>query len=170
MIHDIDIILSLVNSEVVDIDASGVPVVSEHADIANARLKFKNGCVANITASRISQNRMRKMRLFQKNAYISIDFLQGQSEVFRLVEAGDTSIKPTFMLGEIQQGAVKRNIVFEQPPAPPDHNPLRYELQLFVDGIQTGNPPIVNGNVAAHALDVAERIMYKIRGAAQSFE
>jgi len=165
MIHDIDIILSLVNSEVERIEASGVAVVSEHADIANARLQFKNGCVANITASRISQNRMRKMRLFQKNAYISIDFLQGQSEVFRLVDSDDASATPTFMLGQIEQGAVKRNIVFEQPPSPPDHNPLKYELQLFVDSVRTGTPPVVDGSVAAHALEVAEQIMRKIQPA-----
>jgi predicted dehydrogenase len=159
MIHDIDIILSLVKSEVVSIDASGIAVVSASADIANARLTFRNGCVANITASRISQNRMRKMRLFQKNAYISIDFGQGAAEVFRLVDEDDTSVTPTFMLGKIEEGAVKRNIVFEQPPVPQDHNPLAYELQLFVDAVQSGTPPIVDGVAGQHALEVAERIV-----------
>jgi predicted dehydrogenase len=162
MIHDIDIILSLVDSEVESIDASGVAVVSEHADIANARIQFKNGCVANITASRISQNRMRKMRLFQKDAYLAIDFLQGQSEVFRLVDSDDTSVSPTFMLGQIEQGAVKRNIIFEQPPAPEDHNPLKYELQLFINAVHDGEPPVVNSVVAARALEVAEQIIEKI--------
>ncbi len=161
MIHDIDIILSLVRSEVESIDASGLAVVSDTADIANARLKFANGCVANITASRISQNRMRKMRLFQRNAYISIDFLQGQSEVFRLVDA-DADVTPTYMLGMIEQGKVKRNIVFEQPPVPTDHNPLKYELQLFVNAVNNGTRPIVDGIAAQHALEVAEEIVRRI--------
>ncbi len=162
MIHDIDIILSLVKSEVASIDASGIAVVSGSADIANARITFTNGCVANITASRISQNRMRKMRLFQKNAYLSIDFLQGISEVFRLVDADDTSVSPTYMLGMIDQGSVKRNIVFEQPPVPNDHNPLKYELQLFVDAVRNGTRPIVDGLAAQQALEVAEEIVRKI--------
>ncbi|MDT8325406.1 MAG: gfo/Idh/MocA family oxidoreductase, partial [Bacteroidota bacterium] len=162
MIHDIDIILSLVKSEVQSIDASGIAVVSESADIANARITFTNGCVANITASRISQNRMRKMRLFQKNAYLSIDFGQGLAEVFRLVDADDDSVAPTYMLGMIDQGSVKRNIVYEQPPVPKDHNPLKYELQLFVDAVRNGTQPIVDGLAAQQALEVAEEIVAKI--------
>ncbi len=159
MIHDIDIILSLVGSEVVKIDANGTAVVSETADIANARLQFRNGAVANITASRISQNRMRKMRLFQKNAYISIDFLQGTSEVFRIIDTGSEDVEPTSMLGSIDQGAVKRTIIHEQPPVPQDHNPLRHELQLFVDAVRTGTKPVVDGTAGQHALEVAEQIM-----------
>ncbi|MCB2205714.1 Gfo/Idh/MocA family oxidoreductase [bacterium] len=162
MIHDIDIILSLVKSEVKSIDASGIAVVSESADIANARITFTNGCVANITASRISQNRMRKMRLFQKNAYLSIDFLQGLAEVFRLVDVDDADVSPTYMLGMIDQGSVKRNIVYEQPPVPKDHNPLKYELQLFVDAVRNGTQPIVDGLAAQQALEVAEEIVRKI--------
>lgn len=159
MIHDIDIILSLVKSEVESIDASGIAVVSESADIANARIKFTNGCVANITASRISQNKMRKMRMFQKNAYISIDFLQGLAEVFRLVDPDDKDVSPTYMLGMIDQGKVKRNIVYEQPPVPNDHNPLKHELQLFVDAVRNGTRPIVDGRAAQQALEVAEKIV-----------
>ncbi len=163
MIHDIDIILSLVRSEVESIDASGLAVVSDSADIANARIKFANGCVANITASRISQNRMRKMRLFQKNAYISIDFLQGLAEVFRLVDAGDSDITPTYMLGMIEEGKIKRNIVYEQPPVPKDHNPLRHELQLFVSAVRNGTSPVVDGRAGQQALEVAEEIMRMIQ-------
>ncbi len=163
MIHDIDIILSLVRSEVVSIDASGLPVVSDTADIANARIKFANGCVANITASRISQNRMRKMRLFQKNAYISIDFLQGLAEVFRLVDVDESEVSPTYMLGMIEQGKHKRNIVYEQPPVPKDHNPLRHELQLFVDAVRNGTPPVVDGHAGQQALEVAEEIVRLIQ-------
>jgi predicted dehydrogenase len=162
MIHDIDIILSLVRSEVASIDASGLAVVTDSADIANARIRFENGCVANITASRISQNKMRKMRLFQRNAYISIDFLQGSSEVFRLVDADAADVTPTYLLGMIEQGTQKRNIVYEQPPAPKDHNPLRYELQLFVDAVNNNTPPIVDGVAAQRALEVAEQIVAMI--------
>ncbi|MDX9759865.1 MAG: Gfo/Idh/MocA family oxidoreductase, partial [Bacteroidota bacterium] len=162
MIHDIDIILSLVRSEVVSIDASGLAVVSDSADIANARLTFANGCVANITASRISQNRMRKMRLFQKNAYISIDFQQGLAEVFRLVDVDENDVTPTYMLGMIEQGKNKRNIVYEQPPVPTDHNPLRHELQLFVNAVRNGTAPVVDGQAGQQALEVAEEIMRMI--------
>ncbi len=163
MIHDIDIILSLVRSDVVSIDASGLAVVSDTADIANARIKFANGCVANITASRISQNRMRKMRMFQKNAYISIDFLQGLAEVFRLVDVDETDVSPTYMLGMIEQGKNKRNIVYEQPAVPKDHNPLRHELQLFVNAVRNGTPPVVDGYAGQQALEVAEEIVRMIQ-------
>jgi predicted dehydrogenase len=104
---------------------------------------------------------MRKMRLFQRNAYISIDFQQGSTQVFRLVDP-DADVTPTFMLGQIEQGTVKRNIVFEQPPTPKDHNPLQYELQLFVDSIRNGTPPIVDGRAGQQALEVAEEIVRMI--------
>ncbi|MAT38652.1 MAG: oxidoreductase [Ectothiorhodospiraceae bacterium] len=162
MIHDIDIILSLVQSPVAKIMANGVAVVSEHVDIANARLEFENGCVANITSSRISQNKMRKMRMFQKDAYIAVDFLNGSADVFRLIDENDDDASPTFMLGQIEQGAVKRNIVFEQPQIPEGHNPLQYELQLFVDAVKEDTQPIVDVEVAGHALDVAQQIMDEI--------
>lgn len=165
MIHDIDIILSLVNSDVTSIDASGVVVVTDSADIANARIRFANGCVANITASRISQKRMRKMRLFQRNAYISIDFLDGSCEVFRLVEDADEQVNPTIMLGQIEQGKSNRSIVYEQPSVPKDLNPLQYELQLFIDCIHAGKKPIVDGIAGQRALEVAERIVSMIEPA-----
>ncbi len=162
MIHDIDIILALVKSQVEKIDASGIAVISQSADIANARLQFRNGCVANITASRISQKQMRKMRLFQKNAYISIDFGKGQAEVFRLVEEGDAEVAPTTMLGNIDWESANRTIAYEIPPVPENHNPLQYELQLFVDAVNNGTRPIVDGEAALHALEVAEEIVKMI--------
>jgi predicted dehydrogenase len=158
MIHDIDLILSLVRSPVTRIDANGVAVVSESVDIANARLQFANGCVANITASRISQNKMRKMRLFQDNAYISIDFMQGLAEVFRLVDAEDPTIKPTMLLGQIEQGARKRLIVYEQPEVK-EVNALKYELELFVESIRNGIEPPVTGRDGLQALEVAQEIL-----------
>ena len=162
MIHDIDIILSLVQSDVSDIRANGVAVVSESVDIANARLQFENGCVANVTASRISQNKMRKMRMFQQNAYISIDFSQGRSEVFRLVDEADQTATPTMMLGKIGEGKKRRNIIYEQPEVK-DVNALKYELESFVMSVQQQRTPIVSGIDGRRALDVAGEIMRKIQ-------
>jgi predicted dehydrogenase len=161
MIHDIDLILSLVRSPVTRIDANGVAVVSGSEDIANARLQFENGCVANVTASRISQNKMRKMRLFQNDAYISIDFSQGLSEVFRLVDEGDPQAKPTMMLGKIDQGERKRLIVYEQPEVK-EVNSLKYELELFIKSVVEGTPPPVSGRDGLQALEVAQEIMRSI--------
>jgi len=161
MIHDIDIILSLVNSPVKHIDANGVAVVSESADIANARLQFENGCVANVTASRISQKKMRKMRMFQSNAYISIDFLLGQSEVFRLVDANEPTTESTMMLGQIERAKKKRTIIYEHPEQK-DVNALECELTSFLHAIETNTRPIVSGEDGRHALAVAQEIMKKI--------
>jgi predicted dehydrogenase len=161
MIHDIDLILSLVKSPVVRVDANGVSVVSGSEDIANARLQFENGCVANVTASRISQNKMRKMRLFQNDAYISIDFSQGLAEVFRLVDEGDPNVKPTMMLGKIDQGTRKRIIVYEQPEVK-EVNALKFELELFAKSVQDGTEPPVTGRDGLQALEVAQEILRMI--------
>jgi len=162
MIHDIDIILSLVNSPVVSIDANGVAVVSDSTDIANARIKFKNGCVANVTASRISQRKMRKMRLFQRDAYISIDFSEGTAEVFRLVDASGGAANTTMLLGQINAGARKRQIVYEQPEIK-EVNALKHELELFVRAIQRDEQPIITAEDGKRALQVAHQIMTKIQ-------
>ncbi len=161
MIHDIDLILSLVRSPVTRVDANGVAVVSDSEDIANARLQFENGCVANVTASRISQNKMRKMRLFQNDAYISIDFSQGLAEVFRLVDEGDANVKPTMMLGKIDQGQRKRVIIYEQPEVR-EVNALKYELELFIKSIIDGTEPAVTGRDGLQALQVAQEILKMI--------
>ena len=161
MIHDIDLILSLVKSKVTRIDANGIAVISDTPDIANARLQFENGCVANVTASRISQNKMRKMRLFQRDAYISIDFAQGLSEVFRLVDEGNANVKSTMMLGKIDQGQHKRIIVYEQPEVM-EVNALKYELERFIDSIQKNTETPVTGRDGLHALEVAQEILQKI--------
>ncbi|HLF20496.1 MAG TPA: Gfo/Idh/MocA family oxidoreductase [Bacteroidota bacterium] len=161
MIHDIDLILSLVRSPVERIDANGVAVVSDSVDIANARLQFQSGCVANVTASRISQNKMRKMRMFQQDAYISLDFAQGLAEVFRLLDEDDPNAKPTMMLGKIEQGKRKRLIVYEQPEVK-EVNSLRYELELFIQSIQKNGEPPVTAEDGLQALQVAEEILKKI--------
>jgi predicted dehydrogenase len=161
MIHDIDVIMSLVQSGVSSIQANGVAVVSDNVDIANARIQFENGCVANVTASRISQRKMRKMRMFQRDAYISVDFLDGVAEVFRLVDDDDESAKATMKLGAIETGSKKRNIVYEQPEIK-EVNALTYELTAFARAIADGGDPVVTGEEGVAALEVAHEIMEKI--------
>jgi predicted dehydrogenase len=158
MIHDIDLILSFVKSPVRRIDANGVAVVSDTIDIANARIQFENGCVANVTASRISQRSMRKMRLFQPNAYISIDFSEGLAEVFQLLPEDAPAVPGGMVLGEMGLGKHRRRIVYEQPE-PREVNALRHELELFARSVTTGTPPVVSAHDAKQALEVATSIM-----------
>lgn len=162
MIHDIDIIMSFVQSPVKSIEANGIAVVSDNVDIANARIQFENGCVANVTASRISQKKMRKMRMFQRDAYISVDFSEGLAEVFRLVDENDESAKATMMLGAIEAGTKKRNIVYEQPEIK-EVNALKYELEMFIDAVQNDKEPMVTGEEGMQALKIANDIMEKIK-------
>ncbi len=166
MIHDIDLILSLVGSGVSQIDANGVAVVSDSVDIANARLRFENGCVANVTASRISQNKMRKMRLFQSDSYISVDLSQGVLDVFRLTKEGDPESRPTMLLGEIEKGRQKRMIVYEQPEIK-EVNALHHELERFVRSILEDSEPPVTGKDGLQALEVARTIMKAIETQSQ---
>ena len=163
MIHDIDIILSLVKSPVQHVDASGVPVITNSVDIANARITFENGCVANITASRISQKPMRKLRIFQQAAYISIDFQQNTSEIYRLRNAGEESaVSFPIILGELEFDGIKKQIVYEQPDIQ-ETNALKDELQSFVHAIETGERPIVTGEDGIRALEVAQLIQEKVQ-------
>lgn len=157
MIHDIDIILNLVKSKVKSIDANGVAIITDKIDIANARIKFENGCVANITASRISLNKMRKMRLFQKSAYISIDFLQNTSEVFRLGD-GITDNENSIALTEFIQGEKKVKIYYEKPPVK-EVNSMKYEMNKFLDSIIKDEEPIVTLEDGLQALEVANEIV-----------
>jgi predicted dehydrogenase len=162
MIHDIDIILSLIKSPVEKVDANGVAIVSESLDIANARIKFVNGSVANVTASRISQRKMRKMRIFQKDAYICIDFSQGLAELFRLVGENEKFNGMAMNLGQIEKGKIKRNIIYEQPEIK-EVNALKYELELFVDSVINNKQPLVDGNDGLRALEIADMIMQQIK-------
>lgn len=161
MIHDIDLILTFVKSPVRQIDANGVAVVSDTIDIANARIQFESGCVANVTASRISQRSMRKMRLFQPNAYISLDFAEGMAEVFRLVGEGTPDVRGAMVLGEMGLGKNRKRIVYEQPE-PREVNALRHELELFAGAVRNGTTPPVTAEDAKQALEVATSIMQKI--------
>ncbi len=159
MIHDIDIILNLVKSPVKKIDANGVAIITDKIDIANARITFENGCVANITASRISQNKMRKMRLFQKSAYISIDFLQNTSEVFKL--AGENETVSGFALTGFEKDGKKMSIVYDRPQVK-EVNSLKHELSLFFDSIVDGTETVVTLEDGLQALEVANTIIEKI--------
>jgi predicted dehydrogenase len=159
MIHDIDIILSLVKSKVTSIAANGVAVVTNNIDIANARIQFESGCVANVTASRISASKMRKMRLFQRDAYISLNFLEGTTEVFKLIDANDNTTPSTMMLGMVE--AVNKKIIYDKP-ARKEVNALEYELELFIDCIVNDKEPEVTAEDGKRALEVAHEIIKKI--------
>jgi len=159
MIHDIDIVLSLVKSKVTKIDANGVAVLTNTPDICNVRLTFENGCVANLTASRISTNQMRKMRIFQNNAYISIDFGKPDVDIFKLYDQGSEpkDYNPTTMLGSIDLGIKNKNIYFEKPEIP-QINAIAEEHVAFVDSIINGRDVKVTAEDATEALRIAEEI------------
>ena len=152
MIHDIDIILSVVQSPLVEVRASGVRVLSQSPDIANARLVFENGCVANLTASRISMKNMRKSRFFQKDAYVSVDFLEKKTEVVKMKDAPEQP-GPFDMILVNAEGASKQ-IYFEHP-TPEANNAIQDELETFAQAIILGQKPIVDLVDGANALDVA---------------
>lgn len=163
MIHDIDIILWLAQSKIASIDASGVAVLSDSIDIANARIKFDSGLTANITASRISANPMRKMRIFQKDAYLSLDFQDHSVEVYRIYDEGLSSTEgiPAMMLGSIDTGLKNRNIFFEKPSIE-KINAIAEEQNAFVSAIEKNTPIAVNAVEASEALRVAEEIIAMI--------
>ncbi len=163
MIHDIDLILSMVKSQITDIEAVGVPVIAESEDICNARLTFENGCVANITASRISARSLRKMRLFQKDSYISLDFLQKSVEIYKLVKAnqipsGEKEKKT--VVGNIPVEKVGKTIVYEKPKIC-DQDMLTSEIQSFLNAVRTRSSPKVTGEDGKKALEVALQIKEK---------
>ena len=158
MIHDIDIILSLVKSEVKNISANGVAVMTETPDIASVRIEFNNGCVANLTSSRISMKKMRKMRLFQKDAYIGMDFLNKKTEIIKLKTAGDTE---SFSF-DIETVNGKKTIAMSNPQIP-EVNAIKMELEKFRDSINNNTPPIVSEVDGFRAMDVAHQILQKIK-------
>ena len=156
MIHDIDAILSVVNSKVKQINASGVSVISQSPDIANARLEFENGCVANLTASRISLKNMRKSRFFQKDAYISVDFLEKKVEVVKMKDAPENPGDFDMVLQNAE--GIKKQIYFENPTIA-SNNAILDELQAFADAINNDTTPIVSLKQGTEALKVALQII-----------
>jgi len=163
MIHDIDIVLNMVNSPISAISASGVGVVSETADICNARLEFENGCVANLTASRISMKNMRKLRLFQRDAYITVDFLKKASEVVRMNNVVGKINDPFAMILDLPDGS-KKQIYFENPKVD-TNNAILEELKSLALSIQDNSTPVVSLQDGYDALVVANKIMQKMKTA-----
>ena len=156
MIHDIDVILSVVKSKVENVSASGVSVISDTPDIANARIEFENGCVANLTASRISMKNMRKTRFFQKDAYISVDFLEKKCEVVKMKDAPEVPGDFDMILQNAE--GVKKQIYFSNPEVE-QNNAILEELETFADAITTNSTPIVTLEQATDALKVAYQII-----------
>jgi len=156
MIHDIDIILSVVKSKVKNVSASGVSVISNSPDIANARIEFENGCVANLTASRISLKNMRKTRFFQRDAYISVDFLEKKCEVVRMKNAPEQPGDFDMILQNAE--GVKKQIYFANPEIA-NNNAILDELETFADAINNNTTPIVTLHDGTEALRVANMII-----------
>jgi predicted dehydrogenase len=150
MIHDLDVVQSLVNADVEGIEAVGVPVLTGRVDIANARLRFANGCIANLTASRISRDRVRKIRFFQPSAYLSVDYAAQKVELWRLVRSN--AGQPAIEGGDIA-------VVNEEP--------LKRELTDFVEAITAGRPPTVTGEDGRRALALAQQITDRMTTQAQ---
>jgi predicted dehydrogenase len=157
MIHDIDIILSIVKSDVKTISASGVGVMTETPDIANVRIEFHNGCVANLTSSRISMKKMRKVRLFQKDAYIGIDFLNKKVEIIKLKEAKDSNV----FAFDIETPGGKKTIAMANPVVP-EVNAIKMELEEFRNAILNNTKTLVSEIDGLMAMDVAHQILKKI--------
>lgn len=156
MIHDIDIILSVVNSKVKSIQANGIAVISETPDITNARIEFENGCVANLTASRISLKNMRKSRFFQKDAYIAVDFFTKETEVVKMKNAPEKPSDYDMILQNAE--GVKKQIYFKNPTIK-QNNAILDELETFANAISQNTTPIVSLEQGAEALKVAHMII-----------
>jgi len=166
MIHDLDVILALVKSPVTHVDAVGIPVLSASEDIANARLKFANGCVANITASRVSPEKMRKIRIFGRTqtgaAYISLDYMRQEGLIYRMAsdDARESSLLKKLLAGKdatIVSEFAGKKIVREPVPIARDE-PLKLELQNFIESVTHKRDPLVTGEAAKQALEVAMEI------------
>lgn len=157
MIHDIDIILSIVKSGVKNISASGVAVMTDTPDIANVRIEFDNGCVANLTSSRISMKRMRKMRLFQKDAYIGIDFLNKKTEIIKQKDQKDSNV----FVFDIETPKGKKTLAIANPIVP-EVNAIKKELEEFRDAVVNNTKTIVSEIDGLMAMDVAHLILKKI--------
>ena len=155
MIHDIDVLLSVVHSPVKQVEASGVAVISKSPDITNARIEFENGCVANLTASRISMKNMRKSRFFQRDAYISVDFLEKKVEVIHMKDAPENPGEYDMILQNAEGD--RKQIYFEHPEVLPT-NAILNELETFADAIEHNTTPVVTFQQGTEALRLAKQI------------
>jgi len=156
MIHDIDIILSVVNSKVKNVYSSGISVISETPDIANARIEFENGCVANLTSSRISMKNMRKTRFFQKDAYISVNFLSKEAEIVRMKDAPENPDEFAMILKNDE--GIEKQIYFENPTVT-QNNAILDELETFADAVNNDTEPIVSLKNGTEALRIAHWVI-----------
>ncbi len=161
MIHDIDIVLSVVKSKVKKIHASGVAVVSDSPDISNARIEFENGAVANITASRISLKNMRKSRFFQRDAYIAVDFLEKKTEVIRMKTISEEPGDPFAVTIDLPGKGTKQ--IFFDNPRVEETNAIKMELESFADSIQNNKPCVITGDDGYRALEVAFKVMEEMQ-------
>ncbi len=161
MIHDLDIILSVVKAKIKRISASGVSVVSDTPDITNARIEFENGCVANLTASRISLKNMRKTRFFQRDAYISVDFLTKETEIVKMSTV-DGEPDPFDIVLDLGEGKAKKKIEIFKPDTVTS-NAIKEELLTFAQSIENNTVPIVSIEAGTYALEVALQIMDKLK-------
>ena len=155
MIHDIDVLLSVVHSPVKQVEASGVAVISKSPDITNARIEFENGCVANLTASRISMKNMRKSRFFQRDAYISVDFLEKKVEIIHMKDAPENPGEYDMILQNAEGD--RKQIYFEHPEVLPT-NAILNELETFADAIEHNTIPVVTFQQGTEALRLAKQI------------
>ena len=161
MIHDIDIVLSVVRSKVKNIYASGVAVVSDTPDICNARIEFNNGAVANITASRMSLKNMRKSRFFQRDAYISVDFLEKKTELIRMKQISEEPTDPFAITIDLADKGMKQ--IFFDNPKVEESNAIKMELESFVDSIEKNLPTAISAEDGFRALEVAFTIQEKMK-------
>jgi len=159
MIHDIDIVLSVVKANIKKVHASGVPIISSTPDIANVRIEFDNGCVANLTASRISMKNMRKMRFFQRDAYISVDFLDKETQI---VEMKDLEGEPGPFAMIFENENIKKELKVFKPEIKPV-NAIKSELYEFYKAIEDDKEPMVPLSDGVNALNLANQILEKIR-------
>ncbi len=167
MIHDIDIILSVVDSTIKKLNASGVSVVSDTPDIANARIEFNNGCVANLTASRISMKNMRKSRFFQKDSYLAVDFLNKETQVIRMKDF-EGEPNPLDVVLDLGKGKQKKHILIDKPEIQPI-NAIKTELETFHNSIETNTEPLVTIIDGYNSLDLAYKIMDRIKSNIPSY-
>ena len=161
MIHDLDILLFLVNSDIEKIYANGISILTDSVDIANSRIRFKNGTIANVTSSRVAQDDLRKIKIFQQDLYITIDLLIGSTEVYRVVDKKEKNINPIKDIDFDYRGK-KKHIIYEKPELL-SFDALKAELENFADSINGNSTPLVDGVAAKNALELAITIDQMIR-------
>ena len=156
MIHDIDILLFLVNSEIENIDANGISILTDSIDIANAKIRFYNGTIANITSSRVAQDHVRKTKIFQQDLYITIDFLLGLTEIYRVLDPSDPDPN-AIQDAPFHYGGKDKKIIYEKPDLPL-FDALKAELENFTNSVKGLATPIVDGQAGKNALELATNI------------